>query len=246
MFFLCIFALSTLIIMIKPTRFSEKTKLADLIANNGRLLQLLPRFGIALGFGDRSIAEVCRINNVNTALFIDICNIYSDDDFKPDLSKLDSADMGGLLSYLKASHRHYLDERFPHVEEHLQRIIEASGYKYGPMLSHFYEQYKQEVVRHIQYYEEEVVFPYIEALHEGRKPDSYHIDEFRHNHTNIQDTLDDLMNILVKYLPGNILPSERIEISVDIMELSSDLSYHSRIEEDILIPFVESLENSLS
>lgn len=231
--------------MNKTKRFSEKTKLADLIANNGRLLQLLPRFGIALGFGDRNIGEVCRINNVSIDLFLNICYIYSDPDYKPSVTELDKIDMRGLLSYLKASHRYYMDERFPHIEEHLQRIIEASGYKYGPMLSHFYEQYKQEVVQHIQYYEEEVVFPYIEMLNKGQKPTSYNIEEFRHNHTNIQDTLDDMMNILVKYLPGDILPAERIEISLDIMELSADLNLHSRIEDHLLIPFVETLENTL-
>ena len=98
-------------------------------------------------------------------------------------------------------------------------------------------------MRHIQYYEEEVVFPYIEALVEGQRTGSYKIDEFEHNHTNIQDTLDDMMNILLKYLPGDILPKERIEISYDIMELSDDLNRHSLIEERILIPYVESLEN---
>ena len=116
---------------------------------------------------------------------------------------------------------------------------------YGPMLRHFYDEYKQEVMRHIQYYEEEVVFPYIEALLNGQRTDSYKIDEFEHNHTNIQDVLDDMMNILLKYLPGDILPKERIEISYDIMELSDDLNRHSLIEERILIPCVESLENAM-
>ena len=126
----------------------------------------------------------------------------------------------------------------------MQHIIDACGLKYGPMLGHFYDEYKQEVMRHIQYYEEEVVFPYIEALVNGQNTDSYKINEFQHNHTNIQDTLDDMMNILLKYLPGDILPKERIEISYDIMELSDDLNRHSLIEEHILIPYVESLENA--
>lgn len=229
----------------KKELFSKDTKLAELLASDRRLLQLLPRFGITLGFGDRNIEEVCRINNVSSYLFLTICEIYTDNGFKPDPNKLRHADMDGLLPYLKASHQYYLEERFPHLEEHLQRIIEACGPKYGPMLSHFYDEYKQEVMRHIQYYEEEVVFPYIEALLNGQRPDTYHINEFRHNHTNIQDVLDDMMNILLKYLPGDILPKERIEISLDIMELSDDLNRHSIIEDHILIPYVESLENAL-
>ena len=228
----------------KKKPFSKETKFAELLTDDRRLLQLLPRFGIGLGFGDRNVDQVCQMNQINTDLFLMICEIYSDNNYKPGQNELQHIDMGDLLSYLKASHQYYLDERFPHIEEHLQRIIEACGQKYGPMLSHFYDEYKQEVMRHIKYYEEEVVFPYIEALLNGKRTDSYKIDEFEHNHTNIQDTLDDMMNILLKYLPGDILPKERIEISYDIMELSDDLNRHSIIEERILIPNVESLENT--
>ena len=228
----------------KKTPFSKDSKFAELMTDDRQLLQLLPRFGIGLGFGDRSVEQVCQMNQVNTDLFLMISEIYSDSSFKPEKHELQHIDMGDLLSYLKASHLYYLDERFPHIEEHLQRIIDACGQKYGPMLSHFYDEYKQEVMRHIKYYEEEVVFPYIEALLNGKRTDSYKIVEFEHNHTNIQDTLDDMMNILLKYLPGDILPKERIEISHDIIELSDDLNRHSLIEERILIPCVESLENA--
>jgi len=229
----------------KKTSFSGDTKFAELLAEDRRLLQLMPRFGIGLGFGDRNVYQVCQMNQVSTELFLMICEIYSDGSFQPNQSDLQHIDMRDLLSYLKASHQYYLDERFPHIEEHLQLIIEACGQKYGPMLSQFYGEYKQEVMRHIQYYEEEVVFPYIEALLNGKRTDSYKIDEFEHNHTNIQDTLDDMMNILLKYLPGDILPKERIEISLDIMELSDDLNRHSLIEDRILIPCVELLEIAL-
>ena len=228
----------------KKTPFSKDSKFAELMTDDRRLLQLLPRFGIGLGFGDRNVEQVCQMNHVSTELFLLICEIYSDSSFKPSYSELQQIDMGDLLSYLKASHQYYLGERFPHIEEHLQHIIEACGQKYGPMLSHFYDEYKQEVMRHIQFYEEEVVFPYIEALLNGQRTDSFKINEFEHNHTNIQDTLDDMMNILLKYLPGDILPKERIEISYDIMELSDDLNRHSLIEERILVPSVESLERA--
>ena len=188
----------TIVMSKKKTPFSKDSKFAELMTDDRRLLQLLPRFGIGLGFGDRNVEQVCQMNHVSTELFLLICEIYSDSSFKPSYNELQQIDMGDLLSYLKASHQYYLGERFPHIEEHLQHIIEACGQKYGPMLSHFYDEYKQEVMRHIQFYEEEVVFPYIEALLNGQRTDSYKIGEFEHNHTNIQDTLDDMMNILLK------------------------------------------------
>ena len=50
------------------------------------------------------------------------------------------------------------------------------------------------------------------------------------------------MNILIKYLPAEIFPKERIEISLDIVDLSSDLECHTLVEERVLVPFVELLE----
>lgn len=229
--------------MNKAPSFSEKSKLYELIAANPKLLQLLPRFGIQLGFGDHSVADVCAANHVSSRLFLLVCSIHIDPDTVPHITETDDADLSSLLSYLCASHRYYLDERFPHIEMHLSRIIEAGGTKYGHMLSHFYNEYKREMERHF-HYEDEVVLPYITALRKGEDTESYSIDQFRHNHSNIEDALEDMNNILIKYLPGDILPLERIEIATDIMELTADLASHSLVEERVLIPFVESLENA--
>jgi len=228
--------------MNKTAIYSENSKLYELIAEHPTLLPLLSRFGIQLGFGDRSIDEVCRQNHISTRLFMQVCLLHLDHDTQTRMTSPDDTDLDSLLTYLSASHHAYLDEHFPHIEMHLNRIIEAAGPKYGNMLEHFYNEYKREMMKHFKY-EDEVVFPYIAALRQGCNTD-YNIDQFRHNHSNIEDTLEDMTNILIKYLPGDILPSERICIATDIMELSADLSAHSRIEEHILMPLVESLENT--
>ena len=229
--------------MSKHPLFSEKSKLYEMIADNPKLLQLLPRFGIQLGFGDRNVAEVCQQNHVSTRLFLMVCSLHFDPDTQLHPVAPDDLDLTSILTYLNASHRFYLDDRFPHIEEHLGRIIEAAGTKYGNMLSHFYNEYKREMVKHFQY-EEEVVFPYIEALRKNGDTGAYTIEQFRHNHSNIEDALEDMTNILIKYLPGDILPDERICIATDIMEVSADLVSHSLIEEQILTPYVEALENA--
>ncbi len=229
--------------MKKKPQYTKQTKLAELLNENPSLLKLLPRFDIQLGFGDHSVEEVCRMNHVNVNIFLMVCSIYADPNTMPHSIEYDDSDMDSLLTYLKASHRFYLEERFPHIEEHLCHIIQAAGTKYGNMLKHFYSEYQKEMTEHFRY-EEEVVLPYIKALREGNKAHAYRIDQFRNNHSNIEDALEDMNNILIKYLPGDILPAERIEIAGDIMELSTDLISHSLIEERILIPYVEFLENT--
>ena len=221
--------------------FSENMKMADLVLGNSKLLLMFPRFGMNLGFGDHSIAEVCAMNNVSTPFFLMICNVYCNNDYTPSPEDIESVDLKALINYLLESHKYYLNERLPHIEEHLDHIINACNPKYGNMLRRFFDEYKNEVVDHF-IYEEKNVFPYLQQLVNQDVKTDYKIKVFHENHTNIEDKLSDLMNILVKYLPADVFPKERIDIALDINGLSADLMSHALIEERVLIPFVKTLE----
>lgn len=41
----------------------------DLVKDNSVLILVMGRFGISLGFGDKSVRDVCRIHNVNEKNF---------------------------------------------------------------------------------------------------------------------------------------------------------------------------------
>lgn len=56
----------------KPT-----DKMSDLICENYALLQVLSRFGVSLGFGDKSVQEVCSMNGVDCTTF-SCCRKFSD------------------------------------------------------------------------------------------------------------------------------------------------------------------------
>lgn len=228
--------------MVSYERFSEKTKMAELVISNPKLMLTLSRFGIELGFGDHNVKEVCEKANVNSTFFLLICNLYSNPDFTPTSNDIDSVDVKTILSYLSVSHKYYVEERIPHIEHHLNRIIEACPERFGNTLQRFFKEYKKEVANHFRY-EEETVFPYINSLCNNSQERKFSIHEFESNHSNIEDKLEDLMNILIKYLPADIFPKERIEISLDIMDLSSDLNCHTLVEERVLVPFVELLES---
>ena len=220
---------------------SENAKMAELVMSNPKLMLTLSRFGIELGFGDLSVKEVCKKANINPAFFLLVCNIYTNQNYIPSDSEIQSVDINSILTYLSNSHKYYVEERIPHIEHHLDRIVEACPEKFGNTIKRFFKEYKNEVISHFQY-EEEIVFPYINSLNDNVSRESFSIDEFKSNHSNIEDKLIDLMNILIKYFPADILPKERIEISLDIMDLSSDLNRHTLVEERVLVPFVELLE----
>ena len=221
--------------------FSENSKMAEVVISNPKLLLTLSRFGIELGFGDHSVKEVCDKANVSPSFFLLICNLYSNSDFIPSQDDIRSVDAYTILSYLSESHKYYLEERLPHIELHLRRIVEDCPAKFCNTINRFFNEYKDEVESHFKY-EEDVVFPYIKSLCNKTLSPNFSISEFKSNHSNIEDKLNDLMNILIKYLPANVFPKERIEISLDIMEVTSDLRSHTLVEERILVPFVEMME----
>jgi regulator of cell morphogenesis and NO signaling len=224
--------------------FTEKMKLAGLISANHSLILMLPRFGIPLGFGDRSVAEVCAKYDVPADFFLLICNVYSFDAYVPDGRTVAATDMRLLIPYLRASHRYYLTERLPHIERHIERIADQVEGRYGVVLRRFFAGYRDEVAEHFGY-EEETVFPYIEALAGGRATGVYRIRDFEKAHCDIEDKLNDLMQIVFKYLPGNVSQGDSIGVVFDIFQLSSDLNKHALIEEKVLVPYVKLIEKRM-
>lgn len=219
-------------------------KLADVIAVNHNVILILPRFGIPLGFGEKSVAEVCRASNIPVDFMLLICNLYTFDDYQPDISHISATDMSLLVPYLKASHRYYIDERLPHIGKHINHIASRIDAKCGRILKQFYADFKKEIISHFQS-EEQNDFPRLADLQNGirRKGSSTTLSE--KSHVELVDKLNDLTQIVYKYLPGNSLPEETMELVFDILQLSSDIQKHAAVEEKILIPYVDSLERSL-
>ena len=61
----------------KSRLFSSDSRLSDLVTAHPSLLAMLTRLGISLGFGDRSIADVCESSGVDAEFFLLICNVYT-------------------------------------------------------------------------------------------------------------------------------------------------------------------------
>lgn len=226
----------------KHLLFSERMKMADLIHANYRLLFVLPRFGISLGFGDKSIGEVCSKLGVSANLLVMVCNLYTFDDFLPDPEELHSFTADDLTRYLHNSHRDYMQEQIPQIRREVMTMVSCCEPKNGQILERFFDDYSREVGRHFAY-EETVVFPYIHNLSvESKAAEGYSIGQFEENHSNIEEKLNDLKNIIIKYLPDSCPTVPRNKLLLDLFLLEDDLNKHSLIEDRILVPLVEQLE----
>ncbi|MBA7637687.1 hypothetical protein ES703_45333 [subsurface metagenome] len=187
--------------------------MADVIHMNYLLLPILNRFDIQLGFGDKTIKEVCTDHHVNVDFFLEIINSFNDDDYFPQ-THLQTFPLKLIIDYIQKSHNYYLNYKIPQIESLIGKLIEhsdTSQKKQMELIEKFFQEYKEELIIHIQN-EENDVFPYILTIDTAfslRKIDDTvkklvhekSIDFFVDTHTNIEDKLYDLKNIIIKYLP---------------------------------------------
>lgn len=220
--------------------FTGSTKLADAITSYPALIRLLPRFNISLGFGDKSIDTVCAECNVHTNLFLIVCNIYAFSCYRPSDEEIARTDAEQLISYLKKSHDQYFDNRIPHIEKHIKILTEQIDSKCGSVLMSIFKQYKKEVREHFDL-EENTIFPILQSLQQNGNSALSQFNGYEEAHTNIEDTLDDFVQIIFKYLPSNAEHENVIGMAYDILQLSEDLKKHAVIEELVLLPFIEYL-----
>jgi regulator of cell morphogenesis and NO signaling len=209
--------------------------MADMIASNYDLILMLPRFGIPLGFGEKSVKEVCRERGVDENFFLTVCNIYSFDDYRPDDEEVAAIDHRLVVEHLQASHRYYIEERLPHMQHHLDHVAESAGDQSSAVLKKYFADYCREVREHVRR-EERNLISMLDNLSDGEPLSKAVTDHYVKSHDNIKDKLSDLTQIIYKYIPGERLNEEMMELVFDIMQLSRDLEKHAMIEELLLMP----------
>lgn len=214
----------------------------DLISNNYSMLLVMSRFGIKVGFGDKSIGEVCRQYNVDVCTFLTVVNFMLDIHTTPVKHVDKCLSVDSLITYLHNAHDYFLNFRLPHLRRKLMEVITECPDDVAFVITKFFDEYSDEVNKHMMY-EEKTVFPYVRSLLKGKKEDKYNISIFRKRHDQIELKIIELKNLLLKYYPGeggHLLNS----VLFDIFATERDLYTHNMIEDNLFIPTILELENS--
>jgi regulator of cell morphogenesis and NO signaling len=215
--------------------------MADVLLANGRLLYVLPYFGIKLGFGEKTIGQICAEGKISKPLFLLICNHYSFEDYVPGREELRLIPIGDLVEYLQKSHWDYINIRIPGIIERVLSLTRKGSLIDGNMIVAFCEKYRQQIMTHLQY-EDEVVFPYIYRILGGGLPDC-RIDENEVCHSDIDSALTDLKNIIIKYLPYACEIRQSRPVLLDLFDLDYELHKHSKLEDTVLMPLIHRLDS---
>ena len=236
---------------------SPSTILAEAIFDNYLLLPIINRFGIQLGFGNKTVEQICKEKGVNLEFFLEIVNSFIDKEYFPEV-ELQKFQLKHIIDYITNSHIFYLDFKIPQIEHMINKLFDSANpenKKQYQLIKNFFNEYKAELTEHIEH-EDNNVHPYILKIDEAFQKEKYSdeiidlvkknsINQYADDHDNVEDKLFDLKNLIIKYLPPSKDYTLSNAILYEIFRLERDLNDHARIEEKVLVPKVQLLEKQI-
>jgi len=219
--------------------YEPDDKMINIIRDNYSVLQSLGSFGISLGFGDKTVKEVCESQQVDTYTFLAVIN-FSINGFR-NYEDLDRLSIPTLMQYLKASHAYYLDFQLPFIREELLGALDEKD-NLARLIMKLYDEYAHSIRLHMKF-EEKTVFPYVESLLRNEAREGFDIDTYSKHHGQTDQKLRELKSIIIKYLPSDGLHNNKLTATLyDIYNNEDWLAQHVLVEEEIFIPVIRRLE----
>lgn len=231
--------------MNEPHKYRATDKMSDLICDNYSLLMVMSRFGLSLGFGDRTVKDVCQAQGVDYKTFLAVANFISEEQYSYGTAEEEDFSVAALMDYLKRAHTYFLDFNLPAIRRKLIEAIdcsEANGVAFA--ILKYFDEYAREVRRHMEY-ENSSVFTYVEELMEGKLSTDYNIATFASHHNQIDRKLTELKNIIIKYYPEKENNNLLNAVLFDIFNCEQDLASHCMVEDYLFVPAVAQIERRL-
>lgn len=223
------------------TVFKSTDKLSFVIQNDYRLLQVMGRFGITIGFGEKTINEVCRQCNVDVNAFLAVMN-YVKNRTHPSIGSISTKEgVASLLKYLKNSHRYFLDYQFPSMRRSLIDSIEMQN-EIAFLVLKYYDVYVEEVRLHMAN-EDDTTFSWVEQILNDDCTLSQSGQLLSKHHDSIERKLGELKKLFLQYYPQKDNNNELNSVIIELYRTEEELQSHCLIEDNLFTPAVRRLES---
>ena len=215
--------------------YTGQDKMSDVIASQPSLLQMISRFGIQLGVGERTVREVCEASKVDTNTFLAVANIMKEG---PSVAQF----------YVDKIHMPTLDFQLLHIRRKLLDAIDCSRQnEVAFLILKFFDEYMNEVRKHMEH-ENRQIFGYVDRLISGENVTEFRIQQYSKSHDGMDKKLQELKNIIIKYYtPAEGTSSDMLcNVLFSIYNCEADLRAHCEMEEALFFPAVQLLEERIA
>ena len=223
--------------------YKASDKICELMSREEDAIQIISRFGLAMGVGEQTIEQVCAAHGVHTPTFLAIVNykVFHQRVIPADI------DIRTLQCYLHNAHAYFLDFRLPRLRRALvEAIIPVDPTTRIPgLILRCYDEFVDEIRTHI--------------AHENAGM----FEEHEHDDQRITDKLTEIKNLIIKYYPSPITDNSSpgtasaekgnlpitnhhspityllISVMSDLWHTEQDFADHCAIEDDILRPALD-------
>ena len=201
--------------------YRDIDKMSDMLSRDRRAMQIVSRFGIPMGVGDKTIDTVCKEHGIHTPTFLAIVNNANTDHNSP---KTEDIDLPTLQMYIKNAHTYFLEFLLPRIRRQLIEAINPTDQsdQVAMLILRYFDEYVQEIRIHIQ--------------HE----DEGQLEEHATDDQHIARKLQELVSLIIKYYPANSsypFANELLTtVLLGIYQTEEELQTHCAIEDEILRP----------
>ena len=192
--------------------------MCDLMAHEEEAIQIISRFGLNMGVGEQTIAQVCALHHVHTPTFLSVVNykVFRQRALPADI------DLDTLHRYLRNAHTYFLEFRLPRLRAALIEAIQLDqpNNQIPALIVRCYDEFVEEIKTHIE--------------HEN----AGQYEEHEHDDQRITDKLSEIKNLIIKYYPADV-NFPLISVMSDLWHTEQDFADHCAIEDDILRPALQ-------
>jgi len=229
---------------------TTKTKIIDIINEDHTVLAILLRLNVLPGYGEKTLSQIAEENKIDVNFLINILQVYLYPEFSS-FKALVNSNICFVTLFLRKSHEFYKNVKIPELKKLFSQIIEHSVVKKNiVIIEHYFNRYLEEFFVHMDY-EEKQVFPFAEELNKILETHSasetflqglknFSISKYLEQHEdNTQEKLEDLKNILIKFIPELSTYTSYYQFISNLYRLDRDLSNHINIENEVLVPKID-------
>ncbi len=234
---------------------NEKMTIKEIVIKNFNTTSVLDKYNIDYLFnGNISLAVVSAKNAISlTQLKKELNKILNNKNLYAD--NYNDWDIQTLTNYIIQNHHTYVRETIIKIKNKVEELGDSNANEFINKITNLFQQLSKEMENHMKK-EETISFPYIKYLLSCKKYNERpkirrdgsikkNLITLENEHASACNALIKIKEIIRKY---SLLNSDKIamtELSELIIEFDNDLKKHVHLENNILFPKIENLENQL-
>lgn len=235
---------------------TDKT-IGEFVAEDFRTAAVFSKYGIDFCCkGYKSINEVCQAKDLDENLVLEEIESISHSNGGDGIN-FKSWPLDLLIDYIEKTHHRYVEEKIPVLVQFLNKLSNVHGNRHPELfeIQKLFFESANDLTQHMKK-EELILFPYIKRMvsvknnHENLNEASFGtvlnpIQMMKHEHNNEGERFRKISELSNNYTPPQDACNTYKVTFAMLNEFEQDLHKHIHLENNILFPSAEDLENKL-